>query len=201
MGDGKRDGENSVRIKTKFISKRGCMNTIIFPHIDLMPDFLKDTGKNDEDMHEYDVDFNGGAGSWGEEEEEEEEEGGGGGDEEEQERDKNTSNTMKEFDYGRGKQTIDPECDIEASLDYIDIRRTRKLSPSSMSTLGGPGTRKKNMNLNVNVPLCPIYGVPAKYRDPLTNQYYSNIDAFQEIRRKANLPFTTRASSGMLTNC
>merc|ERR1712146_780890 len=193
MGDGKRDGENSVRIKTKFISKRGCMNTIIFPHIDLMPDFLKDTGKNDEDMHEFDVDFNGGAGSWGEEEEE--------GDEEEQERDRSTCNILKEFDYGRGKQTIDPECDIEASLDYIDLGRIRKLSPSSISMLGGTGIRKQNMNLNVSVPLCPIYGVPAKYRDPLTNQYYSNMDAFQEIRRRANLPFTTRASSGMLTNC
>ncbi|KAJ1611836.1 hypothetical protein OIY81_1551 [Cryptosporidium canis] len=33
-------------------------------------------------------------------------------------------------------------------------------------------------------PRCSVYGVPAKYLDPLTNKYYSSLEAFKIIRRE-----------------
>ncbi|KAK9170677.1 Vps72/YL1 [Cryptosporidium meleagridis] len=51
--------------------------------------------------------------------------------------------------------------------------------------------QKKDSNTNLNIkkedgnypPMCSVYGVPAKYLDPLTNKYYSNLEAFKVIRR------------------
>ena len=191
-----------TKIRTRFISKRGCPMTITFPDIDLMPDFLKDTGKNNDEFD--DLDFDVDAGGWerfadeGENDINIDQEDNRNKDDErifneddmeERRRKKKTesmSSSIVEFDYGRGKVSIDRECDLEASFDYIDLRKPASIFESRQN--------------NPNIPLCPIYGVPAKYKDPLTNQYYSNIAAFQEIRRRANLPHTTRAS-GTLATC
>lgn len=51
--------------------------------------------------------------------------------------------------------------------------------------------QKKDSNTNLHAkkedgnypPICSVYGVPAKYLDPLTNKYYSSLEAFKMIRK------------------
>jgi hypothetical protein len=45
-------------------------------------------------------------------------------------------------------------------------------------------------------PLCSISGAPARYCDPLTRQYFSSIDAFKELRRRAGRPLQAPAGAG-----
>ena len=42
----------------------------------------------------------------------------------------------------------------------------------------------KNGDNEYNTPICPITGMPAMYRDPLTGTPYSNKEAFKIIREK-----------------
>lgn len=48
-----------------------------------------------------------------------------------------------------------------------------------------------------SVPRCCVYGVPAKYLDPLTNKYYSSLEAFKTIRREYQAEEHKEILSGM----